>query len=84
MSAANLVDESTHHACSNCGVAISNRYPFPDCTRCAIEANKRNPEVLAWRAAKRAAAYERLERAGLTNAGGATANANDIDESEVA
>lgn len=77
------VSDNTH-LCANCGATISNRYPFDDCTRCSIEANKHNPEVVAWRAARRVAAYERLARAGLTNAGGANADENNDEESEVA
>jgi len=52
-------NEATH-ACARCGTTISDRYPFPDCTRCAIEANKQNPEVLAWREQQRASARDRI------------------------
>lgn len=48
------------HACRRCGAPIANRYAFDDCTRCALDANARNPEVVAWRAAQIQASRERI------------------------
>lgn len=51
---------SPTHPCSSCAAPISDRYPFPDCTRCAMVANANNPDVVAWRQNKRAEARERI------------------------
>lgn len=48
------------HPCSSCAAPISDRYPFPDCTRCAMVANANNTDVVAWRQNKRAEARERI------------------------
>lgn len=65
---------STFRVCVTCSRPIMPRYAFDTCTPCAIHALQTSPEVIAWRAEKRAAAYERLASAGLvkkvTNAAG--------------
>lgn len=43
-----------------CGALIPSRYSFADCTRCAMLYNGTSPEVVAWRAERRALARERI------------------------
>lgn len=56
---------ATFRVCTTCSRPIMPRYAFDTCTPCAIHALQTSPEILAWRAEKRAAAYERLASAGL-------------------
>lgn len=65
MISTNSNNDHDTRACIRCGAAILARYAFRDCTRCAFDALRTDPELIAWRAEQRAAAYERLARAGL-------------------